>query len=102
MSLDSFDGAEMARRADAAKHKGSRLILETECPDCEGRGDGGGFDRNGSLTENRYVEYPCRRCEGSGGSQIILDPDQELFIIVAMANRLLTVQDFLDALEDTE
>ena len=38
------------------------LVKEADCPTCHGHGGGGGFDRNGSHTEERYCEYPCPTC----------------------------------------
>lgn len=37
-------------------------LVEEDCPTCHGLGGGGGFDRNGSHTEERYCEYPCPTC----------------------------------------
>jgi hypothetical protein len=41
------------------------------CQTCEGRGDGGGFDRNSSHAHNEYVEYPCPDCGGTGRRDVL-------------------------------
>ena len=43
--------------------EGSDVVQDAQqCPTCNGHGGGGGFDRNGSHTEERYCEYPCPEC----------------------------------------
>lgn len=71
----------------------NHLELVTECEVCGGQhyqARPEGLARTGDLV----------LCPGSGGSRISLDPDRKLFI-KARFGELHTVQDVLDALEET-